>query len=84
MGLKKMFPLLILIAVLVIGASFLPLILGSTDAGRSANISTDYQNQLNNTNDVSIVTISISRYVAPVLGMIFLCMAILYIGKKMK
>jgi len=83
MSFKKMFPLIILIAITVLGASFLPLILGSVDAGKSTNMSTEYQNQLNGTNEVGILTISVNKFVAPVLGIVFLCMAVLYIGKKM-
>lgn len=84
MSFKKMFPLLILIAIVVLGASFLPLILGSVDAGKSTNISTEYHNQLNGTNQVGILTVSTSKFVAPILAIVFLVCAILYIGKKIK
>lgn len=85
MSFTKMMPLLILIAVIVIGASFLPQILGTVEAGQSPNISQEYKDQLNSTRDVSIVSVSISRYVAPVLGVVFLCWAILSLsGKKGK
>lgn len=84
MSFRKMMPLLILIAVIVIGAAFMPLILGTVDAGKSTNISQEYQDQINSSNNVNIVTVSLSRYAGLVLGIVFICMTLLYVGKKMR
>ena len=82
MSFKKLMPLVMLIAIIVIGAAFLPQILGTVDAGQSTNISQEYKDQLNSTKDVSIVTISLSRWVAPILGVVALVIAISAIPMK--
>jgi len=82
MSLKKMMPLLIIIAIMVLGAAFMPLILGSVDAGKSTNMSQEYQDQLNSTNDVNILTISTTKFVAPILAVIAIVMAIGVFSKK--
>ena len=82
MSLKKMMPLLIIIAILVLGAAFMPLILGSVDASKSTNLSQEYQDQLNSTNNVNILTISTTKFVAPILAVIAIVMAIGVFSKK--
>jgi len=82
MSLKKMMPLLIIIAIMVLGAAFMPLILGSVDAGKSTNLSQEYQDQINGTNDVNILTISTTKFIAPILAVIAIVMAIGIFSKK--
>jgi len=82
MSLKKMMPLMIIIALMVLGAAFMPLILGSVDEGKSSNLSQEYQDQLNSTNDVNILTISTTKFVAPILAVIAIVMAIGVFSKK--
>jgi len=83
MSFKKIMPLIILAAVMILGATFLPLILGTVEAGKSTNISDDYNNQLNSTDDLNVVTISSVKFVAPILGVIIIIIAIgTFSGKK--
>jgi len=82
MSLKKMMPLLIIIAIMVLGAAFMPLILGSVDAGKSTNLSQEYQDQINGTNDVNILTISTTKFIAPILAVIAIVMAIGVFSKR--
>jgi len=76
MSFKKIMPLVILAAVIVLGATFLPLVLGTVEAGKSANISTEYSNQLNSTDDLNVLTISGVKFVAPMLGIVILIIII--------
>jgi len=82
MSLQKMMPLFIIIAIMVLGAAFMPLILGSVDEGKSTNLSQEYKDQLNSTNDVNILTISTTKFVAPILAVIAIVMAIGVFSKK--
>ncbi len=78
-----MLPMLILIAFVVLGASMLPQIMGSVEAGQDDNISQAYKNQLNSTRDVNIITVSYTKYIGLLLGVVALVGAVLWIGKKM-
>jgi len=82
MSVQKLIPLMIVIAIMVLGAAFMPLILGSVDAGKSTNLSQEYKDQLNGTNNVNILTISTTKFVAPILGVIAIVMAISMFAKK--
>jgi len=83
MNFKKMMPLVILAAVVILGATFLPLVLGTVEAGKSANISTEYSNQLNSTDDLNVITISSVKFVAPILGIVIIIIALgIFSGKK--
>jgi len=82
MSLKKMMPLLIIIAIMVLGAALMPLILGSVDEGKSTNLSQEYQDQINSTNNVNILTISTTKFIAPILAVIAIVMAIRVFSKK--
>ena len=84
MSFRKIMPLLIIIAFVVLGASFLPQILGTVEAGQSSNISQEYQDQINSTRSVSILTISISKFVGLIFAIVVLVLAILAIGKKIR
>lgn len=81
MSFGKMLPLLILIAFLVFGASFLPQIMGSVEAGQDDNISQVYKDQVNSTRDASLVTMSFSKYLTLFLGIVALVTAVLWINK---
>jgi len=82
MSVQKLIPLMIVIAIMVIGAAFMPLILGSVDEGKSTNLSQAYKDQLNSTNDVNILTISTTKFIAPILAVIAIVMAIGVFAKK--
>jgi len=82
MSVQKLIPLMIVIAIMVIGAAFMPLILGSVDEGKSTNLSQAYKDQLNSTNDVNVLTISTTKFVAPILGVVAIVMAIGVFRKK--
>ena len=83
MSFKNIMPLIILAAIMILGATFMPLILGTVEAGQSANLSTDYSNQLNSTDDLNVVTISAVKFVAPILGIIIIIIALgTFSGKK--
>jgi len=82
MSVQKLIPLMVVIAIMVLGAAFMPLILGSVDAGKSTNLSQEYKDQLNSTNDVNILTVSITKFVAPILGVVAIVMAIGVFAKK--
>jgi len=84
MSFGKMLPLLILIAFLVFGASFLPQIMGSVEAGQDDNISQVYKDQANATRDASLVTMSFTRYLTLFLGVVALVIAVLWISKARK
>ena len=83
MSFRNIMPLIILAAIMVLGAAFLPLVLGTVEAGQSANLSADYTNQLNSTDDLNVVTISAVKFVAPILGIIIIIIAVgIFSGKK--
>ena len=83
MSFKKMLPLLILIAFVILANSFLPQILGSVEAGSdTANMTTAMQNQTNSTRDVSITTMSVTRYIPLLLGVCVLIGAVMFISKR--
>ncbi len=82
-GFGRMLPLLILIAFVVLGASMLPQIMGSVEAGQDDNISQAYKDQLNTTKDVNIVTVSYTKYLGVLLGVVALVGTVMWIGKKM-
>ena len=70
MSFNKIIPIIVLIGIIVIGAGFVPQILGTVEAGNDANISVTYQSQLNSTRDVSIVTITITKFFSPMLAVL--------------
>ncbi len=81
-GFKNMMPLLILIAVLVFGVSFMIQMMGTVEAGAdTANLSQPYQDQLNSTRDANIITVSFSKYIGLLLGVVALIIAIMWIYK---
>ena len=83
MSFKKMLPLLILIAFGIIANSFLPQMLGSVEAGSDTeNMSQALQNQTNSTRDVSITTMSITRFIPLLLGVTALVGAVMFITKR--
>ena len=81
MSFKKLIPILILAVFFVLGASFLPQILGSVEAGQDDNISQAYKDQVNSTRDVSIVTITMIKWFGVVLGVVGLVIAIKWIAR---
>jgi len=84
MSIKKMMPLIVLAAIMILGATFMPLILGTVEAGKSANISTEYQDQLNATDNVNVLTISTTKFVAPIIGIVVLILGISMLSGKKK
>jgi len=84
MSLKKMIPLMMLIAIMVLGAAFMPLILGSISEARSTTLPQNYSDQLNSTDDVNILTVSTTKFVAPILAVIAIIMAISVFSKKQR
>lgn len=76
MSFKKIMPLLVLAAFLILGSQYIVLISGSADAG--SNVSVQYQSQLNTTRDVNIATISFVKFLAPILGFVIIIIAIKY------
>ena len=83
MSFKKMLPLLILIAFGIIANSFLPQLLGSVEAGSdTTNMTSAMQNQINSTRDVSITTMSVTRYIPLLLGVCALIGAVMFIAKR--
>lgn len=82
MSFAKILPLFILIAFVVFGASFMPLILGAVEEGQSTNLSIDYQNQINGTRDASLVTIGFTKYLSTLLGVVVLVIAVIWIGRR--
>lgn len=72
MSFNKIIPIFVLIGIIVIGAGFVPQILGTVEAGQAANISVAYQNQLNSTRDVSITTITITKFFSPLLAVLII------------
>ena len=82
MSFAKMLPSLILIAFFIFGVSFLPQIMGSVEEGQSANISQEYKDQINASRDTAITTMSITRYIPLMLGVVALVGAVLWISKR--
>lgn len=81
MSFSKLVPILILAAIMVLGASFMPQILGSVEAGQDDSISQAYKDQVNSTRDVSIVTITTTKFFAPILGVLGLVIAVMWLSK---
>ena len=78
-----MLPLLILIAFVILANSFLPQILGSVEDGSDiVNMSQAMRNQTNATRDVSITTLSVTRYIPLLLGVTALIGAVIFISKS--
>ena len=83
MSFKKMLPLLFLIAFGIIANSFLPQLLGSVEAGSdTANMSQAMKNQTNSTRDVSITTMSVTKFIPLLLGATALIGAVVFISKR--
>jgi len=82
MSVQKLIPLMVVIAIMVLGAAFMPLILGSIDEGRSPTMPQNYSDQLNGTNKVNVLTVSTTKFVAPILGVVAIVMAISMFAKK--
>ncbi len=81
MSFNKLLPILILIGFVVFGASFLPQIMGSVEAGQDVNLSQTHKDQVNSTRDASIVTMGFSKYIAILLGVVALIIAVMWIAK---
>ena len=83
MSFKKMLPLLILIAFGILANSFIPQIVGSVEDGSdTVNMSQAMRNQTNATRDVSITTLSVTRYIPLLLGVCALIGAVVFIAKS--
>ena len=83
MNFKHMLPLLFLIAFGIIANSFLPQLLGSVEAGSdTANMSQAMKNQTNSTRDVSITTMSVTKFIPLLLGATALIGAVVFISKR--
>lgn len=80
MSFKKLIPLLVLAAFLILGSQYLVLISGTTDVG--ANVSSQYQSQYNTTRDVNITTISFTKFLAPLIGFVAIVVVIRQFGKR--
>jgi flagellar biogenesis protein FliO len=82
MSFKQMMPVLILIVFVILAASFLPQIMGSIEKGQSTNISQEYKDQLNSTKDVSLITVGFTKFLSPILGVLALIIAVMWIVKR--
>lgn len=80
MSFAKLFPILILAGILVIGSQYMILISATTDT--NSNVSEAYQEQYNTTRDINITTISLTKFLAPIIGGVALVIAIKMIGRK--
>ncbi len=74
MGFKKMMPIVLIAVLLLLGSQFMIYQLGSVEA--TSNLSEQYQEQLNSTRNSSIITISVVKFLAPILGVVALMIAI--------
>ncbi len=74
MGFKKMMPIVLIAVLLLLGSQFMIYQLGSVEA--TSDVSGQYQEQLNATRDSSIITISVVKFLAPILGVVALMIAI--------
>ncbi len=81
MSFKKMMPVLILIVFVILGATFLPQIMGSVEKGQDTSISQEYKDQLNSTKDVSIVTVGFTKFLSPILGVLALIIVVTWLAK---
>ncbi len=81
MSFAKMLPLLILIAFVIVGVSFLPQIMGAVEEGQITNLSQEYKDQINATRDVNITTLSITRHIPLLLGIVALIGSLMWVKK---
>lgn len=82
MSFNKLVPIFILAAFFILGSSFMVMTMGSVESG--SNVSESYKPQFNSTRDASLVTITATKYIAPILGVVGLVIAVVWIGKSTK
>ncbi|MDP1614762.1 MAG: hypothetical protein Q8L68_03100 [Methylococcales bacterium] len=80
MGFKQLIPIILIAVLLLLGSQFMIYQLGSVEAG--SNVTGEYLEQMNSTRDSSIVTISVVKLIAPILGVVALMIAIGTIVKR--
>ena len=80
---KKLLEVAAVGALLIIGTTFLIYMMAATDEGVDVE-GTAYEDQHNSSTDLAILTISIMKFIAPILGVVGLIVAVFYIKKVAK
>lgn len=80
-GFKILLPVILLVALFLLGTQFMVNSLGSLD--QNSNVSSAYQGQYNDTRDTSITTLSITKELPLVLGAFaIICVLLVVIKRK--
>lgn len=79
---KVFIPVLFLIVVILLGATYLVNALGSLDA--HSNVSAAYQGQYNDTRDTTITAISITKELPLIIAGFLICAVVLMFAKSKK
>lgn len=82
MTIKKILPLVFLGAMFCVGIPYLALMMGATDDG--ASVSSDYQDQYDTTTDLVILTLSMAKFIVPLIGFLILIVILGVYKKKIK
>ena len=79
-GFKTLLPVILLVALLLLGTQFMVNSLGSLD--QNSNVSSAYQGQYNDTRDTSIVTLSITKEMPLIIGAVAIISVLLVVLKR--
>lgn len=80
---KKLLEVAAIGAMLILGTTFLIYIMAATDDGVDLT-GTDYEDQYDSSTDLALLTISMMKIIAPILGVVALVVAMYYIKKAAK
>lgn len=79
-GFKILLPVVLLVALFLLGTQFMVNSLGSLD--QHSNVSSAYQGQYNDTRDTSITTLSITKEIPLVIGAVAIISVLLVLIKR--
>lgn len=79
-GFKILIPVLLLIALMLLGSQFMVNSLGSLDA--HSNVSAAYQGQYNDTRDTSITTLAVMKELPLIIGAVAIIAVLLVVLKR--